>query len=93
MQLSILWCLHEFDSPANLSFLLIFGENAGQQCVIMSLCALIYSTIGRITSFDDMIQTVTVGSQMLLVYSSLSLLSCRTIYVNVKRIARNGFSV
>ena len=60
---------------ANLSFLLIFGEDAGQQCVTMSLCALIYSKIRRITSVDDMIQTVTVGSQILLVYSSLSLLA------------------
>ena len=57
---------------ANLSFLLIFGENAGQQCVTMSLFALIYSKIRRITSVDDMIQIVTVGSQ---IYSSLSLLA------------------
>ena len=57
---------------ANLSFLLIFGENAGQQCVTMSLCALIYSKIRRVTSVDDMIQIVTVGSQ---IYSSLSLLA------------------
>ena len=38
----------------------------------MSLCALIYSKIRRITSADDMIQTVTVVSQ---IYSSLSLLA------------------
>ena len=38
----------------------------------MSLCALIYSKIRRITSFDDMIQIVTVGCQ---IYSSLSLLA------------------
>ena len=38
----------------------------------MSLCALIYSNIGRVTSVDDMIQIVTVGSQ---IYSSLSLLA------------------
>ena len=44
----------------------------GQQCVAMSLCALIYSNIGRVTSVDDMIQIVTVGSQ---IYSSLSLLA------------------
>ena len=31
----------------------VFGENAGQQCVAMSLCALIYSKIRRITSVDD----------------------------------------
>ena len=34
----------------------VFGENAGQQCVAMSLCALIYSKITKITSVDDMTQ-------------------------------------
>ena len=34
----------------------VFGENAEQQCVAMSLCALIYSKIKRITSVNDMIQ-------------------------------------
>ena len=38
----------------------------------MSLCALIYSRIRRIISVDDMIQIVTIGSQ---IYSSLSLLA------------------
>ena len=38
----------------------------------MSLCALIYTEIRRVTSVDDMIQIVTVGSQ---IYSSLSLLA------------------
>ena len=37
----------------------------------MSLCALLYSKIRRITSVNDMIQIMTVGSQL---YSSLSLL-------------------
>ena len=49
----------------------VFGENAGQQCVAMSLCALIYSKIRRITAVDDMIQIMIVGDQL---YSSLSLL-------------------
>ena len=40
--------------------------------VAMSLCALIYRKIRRITSVDDMIQIVTVGSQ---IYCSLSLLA------------------
>ena len=31
----------------------VFGENAGQQCVAMSLCGLIYSKITKITSVDD----------------------------------------
>ena len=49
----------------------VFGENAGQQCVAMSLCVLIYSKIRRITSVDDMIQIMIVRDQL---YSSLSLL-------------------
>ena len=50
----------------------VFKENAGQQCVAMSLCSLIYFKIRRITSVDDMIQIMTVGNQL---YSSLSLLA------------------
>ena len=50
----------------------MFGEYAGQQCVAMSLCALIYSKIRRINSVDDTIEIMTVGSQL---YSSLSLLA------------------
>ena len=50
----------------------VFGENAGQQCAAMSLCSLINSKIRRITSVDDMIQIMTVGNQL---YSSLSLLA------------------
>ena len=38
----------------------------------MSLCALIYSKMRRITSVDDMIQIMTVGNQL---YSSLSSLA------------------
>ena len=41
----------------------VFGENAGQQCVAMSLCALIYSKITNITSVDDMTQIMIVGIQ------------------------------
>ena len=48
----------------------VFGENAGQQCVAMSLCALMYSKIRRVTSVYNMIQIITVGSQL---YPSLSL--------------------
>ena len=44
----------------------VFGENAGQHCVAMSLCALIYSKI-RISSVDDMIQIMTVGYNYILV--------------------------
>ena len=43
------------------------GEYAGQQWAAMSLCALIYSKIRRITSTDDMIQIMIVVYQL---YSS-----------------------
>ena len=38
-----------------------FGENAGQQYVAMSLCALIYSKITKITSVDDTTKIMIVG--------------------------------
>ena len=47
----------------------------------MSLCALIYSKIRRITSVNDMIQIMTVGSQL---YSSLSLLSRQSMLMLTK---------
>ena len=56
----------------------VFGENAVQQCVAMSLCALSYSKIRRITSVDDMIQIVIVGNQL---YSSLSLLARQSMFM------------
>ena len=50
----------------------VFGENAGQQCVAMSLCALIYSKKTKITSVGNMTQIMIFGIQL---YSSLSLLA------------------
>ena len=49
-----------------------FGENGGQRCVAMSLCALIYSKIKKMTSVDDMTQIMIVAIQL---YSCLSLLA------------------
>ena len=49
-----------------------FGENGGQRCVTMSLCALIYSKITKMTSVDEMTQIMIVGIQL---YSCLSLLA------------------
>ena len=48
-----------------------FGENTGQKCVAMSLCALIYIKVTKITSVDDVTQIMIVGIQL---HSSLSLL-------------------
>ena len=49
-----------------------FGKNGGQRCVAMSLCALIYSKVTKMTSVDDMTQIMIVGIQL---YSCLSLLA------------------
>ena len=62
----------EINAPYCQGNVTVFGENAGQQCVAMSLCALIYSKITKITSVDDMTQIMIVGIQL---YSSLSLLA------------------
>ena len=40
------------------------GENGEQRCVAMSLCALIYSNVTKITSVDDMTQIMIVGIHM-----------------------------
>ena len=50
----------------------VFGQNAGQQCVAMSLCALIYHNMKGIGNPDDLTQIMHIGNQL---YSSLSLLS------------------
>ena len=34
---------------------LVFGQNAGQQCVAMSLCSLIYNDTQVISSANDLI--------------------------------------
>ena len=114
MQLSILQCLQQFESPVNFGqFKLcadieknpgpsvyvddaktihapycqgnvtVFGENPGQQFVAMSLCALIYSKMTKITSVDDM--TSNNDCWYSIVFQSVT--ACKTIY------ARNGYSV
>ena len=59
----------------------VFGENAGQQFVAMSLCALIYGKIRRITSVDDMNQIMTDGYQL---YSRLPLLTRQSMLMLTK---------
>ena len=46
-----------------------FGQKAGQQCVAMSLCSLIYNNKQGISSVNDLIQIMNIGDQL---YSSLS---------------------
>ena len=52
----------------------VFGQNAGQQCVAMSLCSLIYNDTQGISSANDLIQIMNIGNQL---YSSLSQLARR----------------
>ena len=47
----------------------IFGQNAGQQCVAMSLCSLIYNTNNGINSSNDLVNIMDIGNQL---YSRLS---------------------
>ena len=47
----------------------VFGQNAGQECVAMSLCALIYHNMKGISNPGDLKQIVHIGNQL---YSSLS---------------------
>ena len=43
---------------------LIFGQNAGQQCVAMSLCSLIYHSKQGINSANDLIAIMNIGNQL-----------------------------
>ena len=48
---------------------LVFGQNVGQQCIVMSLFSLIYNDTQGISSANDLIQIMNIGNQL---YSSLS---------------------
>ena len=48
---------------------LVFGQNAGQKWVAMSLCSLIYNDTQGISSANDLIQIMNIANQL---YSSLS---------------------
>ena len=50
----------------------IFGRNAGQQCITMSLYPLIFSKILKINSGNHLVQIMNVGNEL---YSSLSMLA------------------
>ena len=53
---------------------LVFGQNAGQKWVAMSLSSLIYNDTQGISSANDLIQIMNIGNQL---YSSLSQLARR----------------
>ena len=51
---------------------LLFGQNAGQQCIATSLCSLIYNNTKGISIANDLIQIMNIGNML---YSSLSQLT------------------
>ena len=59
-------------APYSQGDVVVFGQNAGQQCVAMSLCALIYHNMKGIGNPNDLKQITHIGNQL---NSSLSLLS------------------
>ena len=59
-------------APYSQGDVVVFGQNAGQQCVATSLCTLIYYNMKGIGSPDDLKQIMHIGNQL---YSSLSQLS------------------
>ena len=59
-------------APYSQGDVIVFGQNAGQQCVPMSLCVLIYHNMKGIGNPDELKQIMHIGSKL---YSSLSQLS------------------
>lgn len=55
---------------------IIFGETAGQQCLAMCLCALIYNKRHNIGSPQDLVQIMNIGNEL---YSNLSCLARQSI--------------
>lgn len=58
-------------APYSQGNIMVFGENAGQQCVAMSLCALIYHEMKVINTANDLKQIMHIGNDL---NSSLSTL-------------------
>ena len=59
-------------APYSKGDVVVFGQNAGQKCVAMSLCALIYHNTKGISNPSDLKQIMHIGNQL---YSSLSQLA------------------
>ena len=57
-------------APYSQGNVVIFGANAGQQCVAMSLCALIYHEMKGINTGNDLIKIMHIGNEL---YSSLTI--------------------
>ena len=60
---------------------LVFGQNAGQQCVVISLYCLIPNTKQGISSANDLIQIMNIGNQL---YSSLSQLARQSYLMQIE---------
>ena len=56
-------------APYSQGDITVCGANAGQQCVAMSLCALIYNNIKGINSCNDLVQVMEMRNEL---YSTLS---------------------
>ena len=56
-------------APYSQGDVVVFGQNLGQQCVAMSLCALMYHNMKGIGNPNDLKQIMHIGNQL---YSSLS---------------------
>ena len=56
-------------APYSQGDVVVFGQNSGQQCVAMSLCALMYHNMKGIGNPNDLKQIMHIGNQL---YSSLS---------------------
>ena len=55
---------------------LVFGQNAGQQCVAMSLCSLVSNNTQGISSANDLTQIMDIGNQLYLGLSRLARKAC-----------------
>ena len=55
---------------------LVFGQNAGQQCVAMSLCSLVNNNTQGISSANDLTQIIDIGNQLYLGLSRLARKAC-----------------
>ena len=73
-------------APYSQGDVVVFGQNAGQQCVAMSLCALIYHNMKGIGNLAYCIMHI--GSKL---YSSLSQLS-RPSFFTASRSTINAYS-
>ena len=64
---------------------LVFGQNAGQQCVAMSLCSLIYNNKQGISSGNDLIQINEYWKSVVFKFVSIS----QAVLFNADRITYN----